>query len=128
VISVRHKASPRSRAISAHTHAADLAYRYAWCSLALYPLTLVAAFAIGEGLYSEITNDQGNIAAWQVLVAATPAMLVFVVPGVIAVALGRKAVRLGRRDGRVPAIVGTAIALGFVAQNILSYCARLLFG
>jgi hypothetical protein len=29
---------------------ADLAYRRAWWSLALYPLTFVAAFVVGEAL------------------------------------------------------------------------------
>jgi len=74
-----------------------------------------------------LTNDQKSAAVWEVLVAATPALLVFVIPGVLAVAQGRRAMRLGRHDGRVPAIVGATIAVGFVAQNVVSYVAGLLF-
>lgn len=115
------------RGASAHRAPADLAYRRAWWSLALYPVTFVAAFLVGGGLLSALTSDRGDPAVWQVLVAATPALLVFVIPGILAVVEGRKAIRLGRRDGRVPGIVGAVIAIAFVGQNIVSYVLVLLF-
>jgi hypothetical protein len=107
---------------------ADRAYRRAWWSLALYPVSFVAAFVIGEGLLSALTNGQDDPAVWQVLVAATPALLVFVVPGVLAVSEGRRATRTGRHGGDVPAIIGATVALAFVAQNLVSYLAGLLLG
>ena len=107
---------------------ADAAYRRAWWSLALYPVAFVAAFVIGEGLISLLTDDAANPAFWQVLVAATPALLVFVIPGILSVTQGRKAMRLGRRDGMVPAIIGAIIAIGFVGLNLLSYAVGLVFG
>lgn len=102
---------------------ADVAYRRAWWSLLLYPLTFAAAFAIGEGLVTLLTNEDPppDPELWQILVSATPALLVFVIPGVLAVSLGRKAMRLGRKAGRVPAIIGTVIGVGFVATNVLAY-------
>jgi len=105
------------------THRADAerAYRRAWWSLALYPASFVAAFVIGEGLISMLTADPEHPTFGQVLLAATPAMLVFVIPGVLAVVQGRTARRLGRRDGLVPAIVGAVVGLGFVALNVASY-------
>jgi len=111
-----------------HRHPADVAYRRAWWSLALYPVTLVAAFLIGESLISALDDGTADPAVWQVLVAASPALLVFVVPGILAVVHGRTAVRLGRSDGNVPAIVGTVIGLGFVGMNLLSYVAGLIAG
>lgn len=124
----QHAVSAGAPGTSAQRNPADSAYRHAWWSLALYPVTLVAAFVIGEGLYSALTNDQGDAALWQVIVAATPALSIFVIPGLLAVAQGRKAMRLGRQDGKVPALIGVIIAIGFVGLNLLSYVAGLLFG
>jgi hypothetical protein len=111
-----------------HSDTANRAYRRAWWSLALYPVTFVAAFVIGEGLYSVFAGDQGNAAWWEILLAATPAILVFVIPGILAWTMGRRAVRLGRRDGNVPAFVGAAIACGFVGLNLFSAVLQLIFG
>lgn len=107
---------------------ADVAYRRAWWLLALYPVTFAAAFVIGEGLISLFTDDVRDPVFWEVLVAATPALLVFVIPGVLAVMQGRKAMRLGRKDGMVPAIVGATIGIGFIGLNILSYVLQRVFG
>jgi hypothetical protein len=107
---------------------ADVAYRRAWWSLALYPVTFVAAFVIGEGLLSVLTEDAADAAAWQVLVAAVPALLVFVVPGILALVHGRTAIKLGRSDGKAPAIVGAVLGLGFIALNLVSYVVGLVLG
>ena len=115
---------PRSR----NNESADRAYRRAWWSLALYPLSFVAAFVIGEGILSAFTDDPADAAFWQVLLAGTPALLAFVVPGLLAVMQGRKAVRLGRTDGRTPAIVGAVIGIGFVGLNLVSYIVGLVVG
>lgn len=127
----RHASHPQAvgpAGVGLHRHPADVAYRRAWWSLALYPVTLVAAFVIGEGLISALTDGAADPAVWQVLVAASPALLVFVVPGILAVVQGRTAVRLGRSDGNVPAIVGAVIGLGFVGMNLLSYVVGLIVG
>lgn len=118
----------RSGGAPLHSDSANRAYRRAWWSLALYPVTFVAAFVIGEGLYSMLTGDQGNAAWWEILVAVIPALLVFVIPGILAWTQGRKAVRLGRRDGNRPAFVGAAIAIGFVVLNLASGLLRLIVG
>jgi hypothetical protein len=108
--------------------AAAVAYRRAWLSLALYPVSIVAAFVIGEGLISALSDDAEDPAFWQVLAAATPAMLVLVVPGILAVAQGRRAMTLGRSDGRVPAVVGATIGLGFIGLNLLQSVVGLVTG
>jgi hypothetical protein len=129
-MSTRNTASQESRSggIPAHRGPADIAYRRAWWSLALYPVAFVAAFVVGEGLLSLFTEDAGDAGFWEVLVAGIPALIVFVIPGILAVTQGRRAMRLGRTEGKVPAIVGAVIAIGFVGQNILSYLVGLLFG
>ena len=111
-----------------HRDAADTAYRRAWWSLALYPVSFVAAFAVGEGILSALTEDTSEPALWQVLLAATPALVVFALPGVLSVSQGRRAMKLGRRDGQVPAMVGAAIAVAFVGLNAASYLLGLVVG
>jgi hypothetical protein len=128
-----HSPAPReSRAPSGgsatRSGLADAAYRRAWWSFALYPVSFVVAFLVGEGILSTLTNDTSDPAFWQVLVAGTPALIVFVIPGILSVSQGRKAVRLGREDGKVPAIVGAAIAIGFIGINVASYLVGLVIG
>jgi hypothetical protein len=118
----------RHPSTTVHTAGADRAYRRAWWSLALYPVSFVAAFVIGEGLYSAMGGDSGHVAWWKPLVAATPAILVFVVPGVLAMRFGRSAQRQGRADGRNPAMIGAVVGLGFVALNLASLVLMVLFG
>ncbi|MGM9471990.1 hypothetical protein ACS5PJ_08285 [Pseudarthrobacter sp. YS3] len=112
-------AAPGGAAV--HSGAAAVAYRRAWWALALYPVAFGAAFAVGEGILSLVTEGSGNAGFWQVLAAGIPALLVFVIPGILAVSQGRKAMRLGRKDGRVLALVGAGIAIGFVVLNVASY-------
>lgn len=106
------------------SEAADRAYRRAWWSLALYPVSFGASFGIGEGIITALTNDTAAAEFWQMLVAVIPALLVFGIPGILSVTQGRKAMRLGRKDGRVPAMIGAGIAVGFVLLNVVAY----LFG
>jgi len=107
---------------------ADRAYRRAWWSLALYPVSFVLAFVTGEGLLSLVAEDPEDPVFWEVVAAGVPAIIVFVLPGVLAVWLGRTAVRLGRQDGNVPALIGAAIGIGFVGLNVVSGLAMVLLG
>ena len=100
---------------------ADRAYRRAWWSLALYPVSLVAAFVVGEGLLSLLSDDAGDPAVRQVLLAGGPALLVFVIPGLLAARQGRVAARFGHPQGRLPARIGALIGLGFIGLNLASY-------
>jgi len=127
-VSVRSRSSRGVPTAAPHDdgRGGDLARRRAWWSLAFYPVSLVAAFVIGEGIYSWLGGDEEGSAVWVVLVAAIPALVVFALPGIAAVVLGRQAMRLGRPDGRVPAIVGAAIAIGFAGLNLLSYVVQLM--
>ena len=106
---------------------ADVAYRRAWWSLALYPVSFVAAFVVGEGLFSLLDDETGDPTPWVVLSAAVPALVIFVLPGVLAVVQGRKAIRLGRPDGRLPSIVGAAVGAAFVGLNAVSYVLQVVF-
>ena len=97
---------------------ADVAYRRAWGSLLLYPVTLVASLMIGGGLFALADDRVGDIPVWVYLVAVTPALMVLVIPGVVALIQGRKAIELGRPEGRVPAVTGAAIGTALVVIDL----------
>jgi hypothetical protein len=96
--------------------------RRAWLSLLGFVLTFPLAFLVGEGLASAMGYEVGDAQPpWAVAIAATiPALVVFVLPAVLAVHFGRQAVRLGDRRARVPMAIGVVVAVGFVLTNALA--------
>jgi hypothetical protein len=106
-------------------------YRLAWLSLLLFPISLAAAFLVGDGLATLLgapTDGSTVPPVWVALVVGVPAVLVFSVPAVIAAFLSGRAARLGRRSPWGPAIVGGVIVIAFCGQNLLSYLAQVLVG
>lgn len=93
----------------------------AWVALACYPISFVAAFAAGEGLLSWYGYSDQNAPLWATVAAAGPALLIFVVPGVFAVAYGLRAFRQGNREGQMPALIGAAVAVGVIALNVVAW-------
>jgi hypothetical protein len=103
----------------------------AWWSLLGFVATFFLAFGIGEGLASALGHPSGGSepAEWWVMVAAAgPALLVFVLPAVLAVHFGRRAMRLGDPRGRYPIVVALVVAGGFVLLNLVSAVAVLVLG
>jgi len=101
-----------------------LAYRRAWLSLLLYPVTFVAAFVVGEGLlylYGYPAHDDGLPPWWAVLGAALPAVLVFAVPAALAWLFAARAGHEDVHRARLPAYVASALAVAFVLQNLAAY-------
>jgi hypothetical protein len=123
-MSVR-SAAPRS----APVRSKDVAR--AWISVAMLPAGVLLAFLVGEGLATLLGHDTGSgelAPLWVVLMAGVPAMLVALVPVGFAIFFGLRARRDGDGRGAVPAIVGCALAAGFVALNVMSYVLGRLFG
>ena len=109
---------------------AVVAYRRAWLSLLLFPVSFVGAFVVGEGLVGLFGFPSGGDETpplWVVLAASGPALLVFVVPGLLAVYFGRRAMSLGRQAALAPAVVGATIAVGFVGLNVLAFVVQRVF-
>lgn len=96
-------------------------YHRAWWSVALFPVGLVAAFVVGEGILSALGADPASPTGLQVLMAGTPALALAALPGLAAFGFGRRAVRGGRAQAQVPMLLGGVGALGFVALNLVSY-------
>ncbi len=98
--------------------------RRAWLSLLLYPLSLVAAFAVGEGLAALMGYPSGGSESppWFVpLLAGVPALVVFVLPGLLSLKFGRRAARAGAESAMLPAVIGLLVALAFVGLNLLAF-------
>ena len=101
----------------------------AWLSLAFYPLSFVVAFVVGQALLSWYGYSAELIVpVWIAAAAAGPALIVFSVPGILAVRYGRQAMRRGNHRGHAPAVAGAAIAVGMIALNLLSGIAQIFFG
>jgi hypothetical protein len=106
----------------------DAAMRRAWWSLALFPVAFVAAFVIGEGLFTWLDDGVGDPAIWVIVVSALPALVAFALPGLLTYRLGRSAVRLGRSDGMTPAIIAGGLIAAFVGLNLVSGLLTVVFG
>ena len=108
-----------------------VAVRRAWWSvLGLVP-ALGLAFAVGEGIAAALGHPPGDTSTaswWVMLAAGVPALVVFVLPAVLAVHFGRQAVRLGDPHGRTPALVAVVVAGVFVVLNLVSGIGVLLSG
>lgn len=98
--------------------------RFAWLSLLLYPLSFAAAFLVGEGLAALMGYPTGGAESppWFVpLLAGAPALVIFVLPGLLSLKFGRRAARAGAESAMVPAILGIVVGLGFVGLNLLAF-------
>lgn len=101
----------------------------AWWSLLGFVATFPLAFGIGEGIASALGHPSGGSEAaewWVMVLAAVPALVVFVLPAVLAVHYGRRAMRLGEPRGRYPMVVAVVVAGGFVLLNLVSAIGVLL--
>lgn len=97
--------------------------RRAWWSLLGFVPSFALAFLVGEGLISALGYPAGDEeqAPWSAtLIAATPALLVFVLPALAAAHYGRRAMRLGDVRGRLPVAVALAVVAAFVLLNGMS--------
>lgn len=124
-MSTRSAAEPRPRT----RHSKDV--RRAWISVALVPVGVVAAMVVGDALASAFGYESGSgepAPLWVAAAAGIPSLLVAVVPGAFAVWFGLRARRAGDERGQVPALVGGALGIGFVALNALSFIVTRLVG
>lgn len=108
-----------STPVPAAPYAGRRSLHLAWACVALIPVAFIAAFALGEWLFSlqGYENRAGSAPLEVVLLAGLPAVLVMIAPGVAAAWLGLRARRLGVPSGVIPAIVGGAAAAVALLTN-----------
>ncbi|MEZ5097828.1 MAG: hypothetical protein R2731_18175 [Nocardioides sp.] len=116
-----HAVHPHSGSAWADRSPGDRAYAWAWLSLALYAVSGVAAFVVGEGLATLLDATADDAELWRLAAAAGPALVVFALPVGVTWWLAARAKRLGRPDARVATLVSGLVAAGFAGLNIVSY-------
>ena len=104
------------------------AARLAWWSLALFPVSFVGAFLVGEGLMSLTGHGSGEGPVWAVAVSGIPALLVAVAPTGVTIHFARLALRLGRGEALAPVVIALTVAGGFVLLNLLAYVVGSILG
>lgn len=95
----------------------------AWISLAVIPLFLILAMAVGEGLYALFGYEPSEAPFWPNLAASIPALLVMLVPTVTAVFYGWRAHQVGDRRAIVPAVLALLIGLWFTVLTVIGLAA-----
>ncbi|WP_353807184.1 hypothetical protein [Agromyces sp. SYSU T00194] len=103
----------------------------AWWSLALFPVSFVSAFLVGECVPALLGHPDASAVttpAWVVVVAFTLAVLVLAAPLVVTVVFSNRAAALGAPRARMPMLVALVVIGGFVVVNVLSGLMTLVFG
>lgn len=111
-----------------HTHAhlgspqagaAHRALRAAWISVGFFVVSFVAAMVLGDWLITVQGYTSGSeVPLGVALRAGLPALLVLIAPAFPAVGFGLRAKRLGAENGQIPAIVGGALGVLAILQNL----------
>lgn len=109
---------------------ADTWIRRAWVGVALVPVFFLVAFAVGEGMYALLGYKPENADApvWAVAVVSALVVLVVLIPCVVAVHFGRRAVKAGDRRGMLPAVLAAVAGAGIVVLTIVSELGNVLRG
>ena len=94
----------------------------AWISVALLPVSFLAAMVLGDALLSLQGYQSGGdepIPLGVVALAGIPAVLVLIAPTIPAMVFGVRARRLGVPSGIWPAVIGAAaLAFGLVTNAL----------
>lgn len=123
--SARHGRAVWQRHGSNHDHCGSegrRAFIAAWISVALLPVSFVAAMVLGDALLSLQGHDSGSaepIPLGVVALAGIPAVLVLIAPTIPAMAFGFRARRLGMRAGIFPAVIGASALVYALLTNTL---------
>lgn len=104
------------------------ALRRAWLSLALLPVSVIAAMVLGDWLVAEMGVEDGaaDVDPGVALRAGVPALLVLISPTLLTVWFGLRARRYRHPAWKGPVTTAVAIAVGFAALNLLQPVAAFL--
>lgn len=121
-------------AIGSHTpvpHPGRSPVRRAWWSLALFPVSFVAAMVVGEGTPALLGYDNPSLDTtpwWVIGLAFALAVVVFVLPLLPVLHFGRQALAQGDPSGRNPIAVALVVTAVFVGLNLVSGLLQLVLG
>lgn len=103
--------------------------RSAWWSFGLLPISFVGAAVLGGVILSAIGHDpdsETDPSFWQMAVAGIPSVVVMILPCVLVVWLGRRALAAGLEGGRDAAKAGLVVGAALVGLNLVSVVVRLV--
>lgn len=102
--------------------------RAAWWSFALLPFSFVGATVLGGVALAAMGHDpdsESDPSFWQIVVAGFPSLVVMVLPCVLVVWFGRRALGAGLEGGREAAKAGLVVGAALVAMNLIQVVVRL---
>ena len=97
--------------------------RNAWLALMTVPVAIVGAFVVGEGLTALLGYSPHGESAppwWVIIIAATPALTVSVIPAAAALRFARRAAAERDRRGLIPAGIAVALTGLFILTNLVA--------
>jgi MFS family permease len=103
--------------------------RAAWWSFGALPLSFVGASLLGGAILAAIGHDpdsESDPSIWQMAVAGIPSVVVLVLPCVLVVWFGRRALAAGHEGGRDASTAGLVVGAALVMMNLISVVVRLL--
>jgi Na+/melibiose symporter-like transporter len=103
--------------------------RAAWWSFALLPFSFLGAAVLGGVILAAMGHDpdsQTDPSFWQMAVAGIPAVVVMILPCILVVWFGRRALAAGLEGGRDAKNAGLAVGAVLVAMNLVSVVLRLV--
>jgi hypothetical protein len=103
--------------------------RAAWWSFGLLPISFVGATVLGGLILAAIGFDsEGDTepSLWQMAVAGIPSVVVMILPCVLVVWFGRRALAAGLEGGREAVKAGLAVGAVLVGMNLISLVVRLV--
>lgn len=103
--------------------------RAAWWSFGLLPISFVGASVLGGVILSAMGHDpdsETDPSFRQMAVAGIPSVVVMVLPCVLVVWFGRRALAAGLEGGRDATKAGLVVGAALVGLNLISVVVRLV--
>lgn len=103
--------------------------RAAWWSFGLLPISFVGATVLGGVILAAIGHDpdsETDPSFWQMAVAGIPSVVVMILPCVLVVWFGRRALAAGLEGGRDATKAGLVVGGALVVMNLIAVVLRLV--
>lgn len=103
--------------------------RAAWWSFGLLPISFLGATLLGGILLAASGHDpdsETDPSWWQIAVAGIPALVVMILPCVLVVWFGRRALGAGHQGGREATTAGVVVGAALVLLNLIAIVVRLV--
>ena len=104
-------------------------FRAAWWSFGLLPISFLGATVLGGAILAAIGHDpdsETDPTIWQIALAGIPSLVVLILPCVLVVWFGRRALTTGLVGGRDAIKAGLVVGAALVVANLIPLVVRLV--